>query len=324
MSYEAFRDAFLDEICRQAEGKYQISLQKIQKNNGISKDAVSISCEGNGAAPVIYIDSFYENYQKGGSVARLAAAFLKNFEEIGDRLEGIDTDFFSDYAKVCRHIYCRLVNTGWNRESLREIPFRTYLDLAVVYYYMTETEMQGQATVVINRKHLETWGITEEELDAQAWKNTVSDLAPQFCSMREILRECLGTPQEDWQRECMPAQNDQPGADGIKKRQETDDLQEEEYRLMQMYVLTNQKKVFGAICIRYPELLAQIAERLEGDFYILPSSVHECILVPADERVSKDMLKEMVTDINHTQVEPQEMLADQVYLYSRALGKIVF
>ena len=71
-------------------------------------------------------------------------------------------------------------------------------------------------------------------------------------------------------------------------------------------------------------LLEQAAEKLGGDFYILPSSVHECILVPAGRTVSSEILKEMVTDINHTQVEPQEVLANQVYLYSRLLNKIVF
>ena len=99
---------------------------------------------------------------------------------------------------------------------------------------------------------------------------------------------------------------------------------EAEYRIFPMYVLTNQKKTFGAICIRYPGMLKELSEKFGGDFYILPSSVHECILVPADETVSRDMLKEMVTDINQTQVEPQEILANQAYLYSRTLNQIVF
>ena len=99
---------------------------------------------------------------------------------------------------------------------------------------------------------------------------------------------------------------------------------EAEYRIFPMYVLTNQKKTFGAICIRYPGMLKELSEKFGGDFYILPSSVHECILVPADETVSRDILKEMVTDINQTQVEPQEILANQAYLYSRTLNQIVF
>ena len=176
--------------------------------------------------------------------------------------------------------------------------------LCAGYYYVASTPKvyKRQATILINKNHLEMWGITGEELDRQAWENTVSDLKASLRPMGEILRECFLNADVD-----------------VAKTED-----EAEYRIFPMYVLTNQKKTFGAICIRYPGMLKELSEKFGGDFYILPSSVHECILVPADETVSRDMLKEMVTDINQTQVEPQEILANQAYLYSRTLNQIVF
>lgn len=309
MSYEEFREIFVTEIRRQIGEEYRVILQTITKNNGISRDAVSIARGENKIAPVIYIESFYENFRKGNSVVRLAAILLENYRGISEALLQTDTDFFSDYEKACGHIYCKLINIGMNREILKEIPYRTYLDLAVVYYYMYENTMQEQATILISSRHMELWGITEEELDRKAWENTVADLKPHFCPLRDIVKEYMEDPEEKNLR-C---------EDAVMTVEEN-----EERHLLPMYVLTNQKKVFGAICIRYPDMLRQLAEKIGGDFYILPSSVHECILVPADDLVTRDMLREMVTDINHTQVEPQEVLADQVYLYSCALERILF
>lgn len=309
MDYEVFKETFMQEVRRQAGNEYKVMMQKITKNNGIARDAISICREEYKIAPVIYLDGFYENYCKGKSMVRLAASLLDNYREIDEVVFQTDVDFFADYQKAGEHIYCKLVNIGMNREILQEIPYRSYLDLAVVYYYMADTMIQGQATILISRRHLELWGIEEKELDRKAWENTLKDLKPCFQPMRELLQEYL-EPQEGTLLQYQEEENDQE--------------EDMEYQMIPMYVLTNQKKMFGAICIRYPELLEKLAKEIGGDYYILPSSVHECILVPADQSVTRDMLKEMVVDINHTQVEPQEVLADQVYLYSQSLGQVVY
>lgn len=295
MDYEKFKEELVNEVERQAGEEYQVSLQKVKKNNGISKNAVSISRKGRKVAPVIYIDSFYEKYQQGVSIVHLAASMLQHFQDLEESMLPVNMDFYSEYENVRENIYCKLINIGMNREILREIPYRTYLDLAVVYYYLMDMSDDGNATILINQKQLELWNLTGEELDRQAWENTVADLPASLRPMSEVLHEYLDTPETETKSPSLP-----------------------------MYVLTNEKKIFGAICIRYPGILKKLAEKLGGDFYILPSSVHECILVPVAGSVSRDALKEMVIDINLTQVEPQEILANQVYMYSRALDQIMF
>ena len=105
MSYEDFTQAFLKEIQRQAGEEYQVALQTIKKNNGVSRDAVSITRKDCKVAPLIYIGSFYERYQGGSSVVRLAACLLENYYEMDDSLLDINTDFFSDYENAKKHLY---------------------------------------------------------------------------------------------------------------------------------------------------------------------------------------------------------------------------
>ncbi|MDE7404300.1 MAG: hypothetical protein K2M81_04265, partial [Lachnospiraceae bacterium] len=101
-------------------------------------------------------------------------------------------------------------------------------------------------------------------------------------------------------------------------------MQELTQTKMPMYVLTNKQKLYGAACMLYPGVLKTFAEKIQRDFYILPSSIHEVILVPADADTDKEALHEIVTEINRTQVAEEEVLADSVYFYSKNKDKVLW
>ena len=84
-----------------------------------------------------------------------------------------------------------------------------------------------------------------------------------------------------------------------------------------MYVLTNTQKLYGAGCMLYPGLLEAISEKLDADLYLLPSSIHEVILLPAESRICQKELAEMVDSINRTELAADEILSSSVYYYSR-------
>ena len=102
----------------------------------------------------------------------------------------------------------------------------------------------------------------------------------------------------------------------------------EDLRLLQqetgkyLYVLSNEKRCQGAAAILYPGILAEAARRLKGSFYILPSSIHEVILLPDDGRGNGDGLHEMIADINQSQLREEEVLSDYAYRYDAATGKV--
>ena len=89
-----------------------------------------------------------------------------------------------------------------------------------------------------------------------------------------------------------------------------------------MYVLTNQSHLNGASALLYKDILRDFAHSLEENFYILPSSIHEVILVPANGIMSKNSLELMVKDVNQKEVSPMERLSDHVYFYDRFTHKI--
>lgn len=80
-----------------------------------------------------------------------------------------------------------------------------------------------------------------------------------------------------------------------------------------MFVATCNNGVNGAGCIFYPEFMDQAAEKLQGDFFVLPSSVHEVILLPDNGQMDFHELEAMVRQINETEVAPQDRLSDSVY-----------
>ena len=89
-----------------------------------------------------------------------------------------------------------------------------------------------------------------------------------------------------------------------------------------MYVLSNKANVQGASCILYPNLLKDFASAINGNFYILPSSIHECIFLPAESVEDPTTLQSMVKEVNMTQVEECEVLSDSVYFYDQSVGEL--
>ena len=90
-----------------------------------------------------------------------------------------------------------------------------------------------------------------------------------------------------------------------------------------MFVLTNESNLFGAACIIYPNLLQHYAAEAQTDFYILPSSIHEVILLLDDEYVqSSEELREMVRETNRMVVDQEEVLSDHIYHYDREKDEI--
>lgn len=87
-----------------------------------------------------------------------------------------------------------------------------------------------------------------------------------------------------------------------------------------MFVITNTKNINGAAAILYDDVLHELANNLESDLYLIPSSIHDIVAIPAEG--DPDELSGMVADINKTQVCTQERLSDNVYFYNRKDGKV--
>lgn len=185
-------------------------------------------------------------------------------------------------------ILFQVMNVEKNRELLEQIPHDIYLDLAIVFFYFENDGDCRQKICLFDNLQMEQYGVTVGELKGWAMENTPRLLPVSFHSMEDILRGFHIWEQVGGGTEPLP-----------------------------LYVLTNVKMFLGAACIFYPEVLGSIGNAVQTDFYILPSSIHECIILPAVDGYSKSELEEIVRQVNEAQVPEQEILSNYVYFYDK-------
>lgn len=270
-----------------------VEVRKITKNNNVVLDGLVILKKGQNISPTIYLQDYYEQYQEGKRIGAIVYEIMRLYET-QQPAGSFDASFFLHYDMVKSRIVYKLIHYDRNEQLLQEIPHIPYLDLAIVFYCMLHDDTFGNATILIYENHCQLWNVTAAELYEAAQENTGRLLPHEIRSMAEILQEAPG-------------------------------IEESEIRgKAPMYVLSNRMKLFGAAAMLYPNLLHAFAETIGQDFYILPSSVHEVILLPDSGDIKPDYLEDMVKEVNTTQVELQEILSDRVYKYVKKYDKIDF
>lgn len=285
MNFDMFQSALADEVRRLVADPSAVSVQLTRKNNGRQLHALCIRRPGSRLSPMIYLEDFYRRYQQGIPLTHLAKLLLLQYQELPDPASPL-LESFKNWERAKADIYCKLVNYGLNEPFLLSVPHKRFLDLAVLYYYRVDPSLLPDATVTISNSHLSLWHITADELHHTAWSNTLAHFPSKLQSMAQTLTALSG--------DCASPSHTPA-----------------------MYVLSNTQNFLGAICLLYPDALKEAARLLASDLYILPSSIHECILLPQELSFSRSALRDMVETINQTQLEPEEILSDQVYLYSR-------
>ncbi|MBR3040797.1 MAG: hypothetical protein IKI20_09155 [Lachnospiraceae bacterium] len=300
LSYEEFQDVLKEKVQNKLDERIAVGITDVMKNNGVVLKGMTFSKEGEGISPTIYLEQYYVAYKKGADWAELVRKIVDIFH-LGAKNEFFDLQAFLDFERAKEHIVYKLVNYEKNKELLEKIPHRQFLDMAVVYYYLVETEELSNATILIYNNHLENWNVTAEELDAIAKENTPKLLKEDLRSMTEVIRELLRKK-------------------GIPEEEIFTEEPEEEV----MYVLSNNTQVFGAAAILYSGVLKAFAKKVKKDLLILPSSVHEVIILPKSDDMNVETLRQMVMEVNSTQVEEVEVLSDNVYCYERKTDALTF
>lgn len=290
MNFTSFTQSIINYLQKKLGDDYKIFSNIIKKNNGIELTGIIIEEKGCNTSPTIYINDLYEEYKLGKSFTETADAVYDIFSR-NRFTRPVDLTGFLNFDKAKEQIAYKLINYEKNKELLEDIPYKMYFNLVIVFYYsVMEPPFCGKAEILIHNKHLEKWGVGLEELCRIAAENTPRLYPAEITYIEDAMPGMFGT-----------------GAKAEK---------------IPMFILTNQQKLQGAVCMLYPDVIKAFAEKIDCDLYILPSSIHEVILVPVLKKNSKDKLLEIVTEINATQVENSEILADSVYIYERAANKI--
>lgn len=309
MSFEEFKQEIADNIKDHLPVQYQdstVQLNTVQKNNE-ALDAITITSPDSNVSPTIYLNSFYEDYQNG-----------QDMDTIMDRIADVRVEYevsqdfdvskITDFDQVKDHIAARVVGMEDNADLLDQRPHAEMDDLAVTYCVMLGEDANGSMSVPITNQLMETWGVTQEELHDLAKANQ-DELTPStFKSMNEVMAEMM-----------IPQIMNDMGLDREAAQEMVESMMPPEDK---MFVLSNEQKLNGAAALLDDKMMDQIAEKVGGDFYILPSSVHEVLIVPADAGMDLKDLEAMVQEVNETQVAPQDRLSDHVYQYDNETHEV--
>lgn len=266
-----------------------VESQEVLKGNGVKLQALQIREETASLSPVIYLEGMYEDYKEGKPVAtcvkEVCDIYLNNqlIEREADALvEGIKS-----WEKSKADVYPILISYDGNKELLRNLIHRPYLDLALCYAICMDDEKYGRMTIRVSHGLLAVWGIDVEELHEQAFEN-MKGAGFQLKKISQVLVEIGVIDEAD-------ARLDDGG----------------------FSILTNQRKQYGAAGMLNTDLLARFADMVKSNLFLLPSSVHEIIVVPDNGAMTLEEYTEMVQDVNATMVRKEEKLSDHPYYYDR-------
>lgn len=290
MTYENFLASVTQKVQEGMGQEYRVLLHHVLKNNNTSMDGLSILKKGENASPTIYLNEFYNELLNGVELSEIAEKVIKIYKTHCKKVE-FNIEEFKDYERIKEKLAVKLVNYEENRMMLKELPYRRFLDLAVICYVLVGKVGMDAASILVRQEFRKMWKVSEEELFFQAINNAQQILPPELKSMDVLMRE------------AMP-----------KEEPFLEEVQEGE---VPMYVLTNISHFNGAAAMLYTDVISDFAEHMKTDIYILPSSIHEVILIPKSSAIEKAVLEQMVREVNAEEVEQMEQLSNCVYCYQR-------
>ena len=306
MDFNEFKDELIEVIKEKMEKNTSISIHTVNKNNGITLNGVVIMSEAETISPTIYLEPFFEMAKKGKDMNELADEILVLNAEQKNKFN-FDVDEFQDINVTGKKILYKLINYDKNEELLKNVPHRRWQDLAIVYYVLVSCDELGTGTILIRNEHMKLWNVGEQELYVLAMENAPKLLKKTIKTMAEIILDFMD-------EKLMDSEENEITVKAAKEFGENPPIK--------MYVMGNKVKLNGAGVILYDRALASFAEYTESDFYILPSSIHEVILVPANEEVDEQSLLSLVREVNENNVTEEEWLSDNIYKYSRSENSV--
>lgn len=301
VSYNEFKELIKDNILDYLPEEYadaNVSVRDIVKNNETLSGLI-VQKSGETVTPTIYLDSIYESYSSGNEnltdiFERISSLRMEhdkpNLAAILENTPFSNMDDITDFNKVESSIRASLVGVEQNQDLLDKRPFTMRTGLATIYRIQLNSEM----SMPVTNELLDKWNISVSDLDNLALENTFRNNPTKIEDMLSVLANMQGVPREELEA-IVPAKN-------------------------QMIVLRNEDGLQGAIGV-FDVSTMEKALQTYGDMYILPSSIHEMLLVPVKNSLNGDItidtLEQMVREVNETQVSPQERLSNEVYAYSK-------
>ena len=303
MNFETFMESIKNHIKEYLPESYQDAQVTIREQQKLNNRYMGLTVirPGDDRIPTINLTDLYRQYYENPKF-RITDVLEQISQIIQKEPERFDVSRLTQYEEEKTHLFMRVSNIEENLQVLDNVPYVERADLAITFHIAVEENEAGRASAIVTNNMMENFGVTRNQLYKDALENS-SFIAP---VMIDNLGEVVGRMEIE-EMEARGASEEE-----IRKAEERIYV-ESQYN--PMFVVTNETLLYGGSAIFYPGVMDQLGEVLNGDFFILPSSVHETLVVPDDGRISCHELKAMVMAINEKEVAPEDRLADEVYHY---------
>lgn len=299
MTYELFYESIESRI-RGIFPNAQITMQSVTKNNGIILHGLIIREEHEEISPTIYLEPFYEHYLRNGNLGYVVDRIVETYE--GARMQSVpEYSRIRDYEWAKDKIILRLINYEMNSQLLENVPYVPFLDLAVCFSICLDDGPDGMATCGVTNQFLNMWRVTVEDVLEVATINTISRLGSNVFPLAKVLGPFI-----------------------LEKKQEYHlQVDYEDMKHCSLQVLTNARNMYGAACMLYPSKIKEMAQECGKDILIIPSSIHELLVMPMEPDTDINMFNDMVAKVNEYEMEPNEILSNHIYIYRFEADRIV-
>ncbi len=281
---------------RQTKG-LDIRCQVFTKNNNTKHYGIVLQQDNERVTPMIFLEHYYENYlQEQMSVDETVKQIMEMLEPVKKHARQYQS-LSLQFAECQDKIIYRLISKEMNENLCEKIPYIPFLDLMISFCVVVNYSDSGVETIKVTNDLMNEWGVTTSELYRLAEENTPRIFPAKIQFLSELLQKHLELPDQ---------------------KETSDELK------IPMIIMGNEAGVYGASTILYPNAVEHIANELNANLYILPSSVHEFIILPETDGNSLDELADMVQRINKDYVKEEEILSDQAYFYNKNQKKFIF
>lgn len=296
------KELFVESLMRSIKNTLgeNVTVQQIEvlKNNDMQLNGLCLKRKDDVIGVNIYLDGYYERYLCGEEMESIIMDIKRLFE--ADRPFGqCDLELIKnidDFNAIKEKLAVKLISKKRNVGYLQGKYYLDYLDFAICFLLQVNENDGYNASVVLPEAVVSKWEITKQEMLIQALSNMKKKHEPRILSMLDVLKRMVADMSFD-------------------EKMDLDDYP--------MYVLEN-GGINGATGILYDGLLYEFANKLNVEkLVILPSSIHECILIPYKDDINLDSLCGMVKEVNATNVSPEDVLSDHIYIYDTKKNEIV-
>ena len=285
--YYGFLDEMVDKlqvVQNPFSSQFRVNVKDVEKANGMSYRGIEVSDQQVGMGVTINMDKHYKMYLGGKSVDEIADLVQQQVADAFERRPDVDMSRLKDYESLCSNVMMEAVSKEKNAEYLQNIPHFDMADLSIIYRLNVGRDRNHDIGVVtVDNQLLSSIGVSQDQFQKDVFEQAIAGEPPILKSLAEVMD--------------MNFMGDDSEPEGG------------------LFLATNRDALYGASVIAIPGFLDQAAEKLGGSFYILPSSVHEVLLLRNDEEVNVQEMESMVQEINAAIVSPEEQLSDRVYHY---------